>query len=320
MLKIPMDRAGLVSVIVPFFNPADFLKEAIQSVFEQSYGSWELLLIDDGSSDASSHLARQYSAEHPEKVRYLDHAEHQNRGQSASRNLGICHAKGEYIAFLDADDVWLPHKLEEQLAILNAQPEAGMVYGASQYWTSWTGNSEDLQRDYFPNLGVAADTLIRPLTLLTLSLKATAPTPCPSNILLRRKIVEDVGGFEETFRRTYLRFEMYEDQAFLAKVYINTPVFVASGYWDKYRQHPNSCVSVMTQAGEKYSAGLFYLKWLSSYLANHGIKDVELWQALREKRSRYRRQFLSQWLGRPRQNIRKLWDLLQLCFSRRLLE
>ena len=298
---------GFVSVVVPFFNAGNFLEEAIQSVFAQSYHNWELLLVDDGSHDAGSQIARRHAAGHPEAVHYLNHAGHQNRGQSASRNLGVRHAKGEYIAFLDADDCWFPRKLEEQVAILNAHPEAGMVYGASEYWSSWTGNAEDLQRDYFAKLGVPADTLIRPLVLLTLSLKATAPTPCPSNILLRRKIVEDVGGFEETFRRSHL---MYEDQAFLAKVYIHTSVFVSGRYWDRYRQHPDSCVSVVTRAGQKYSAGLFYLKWLSSYLDTHGVKDVELWRALRKKRSRYRAAVLSRWLEHTCRIITRPRDVL----------
>lgn len=302
-----MGGEGLVSVVVPFFNAANFLEEAIQSVLAQSYRNWELLLVDDGSHDAGSEIARRHAAEHPEAVHYFNHAGHQNRGQSVSRNLGVRHAKGEYIAFLDADDVWFLHKLEEQVAILNAHPEAGMVYGASEYWSSWTGNAEDLQRDCFAKLGVPADTLIGPLVLLTLSLEARAPTPCPSNILLRRKIVEDVGGFEESFQRNRL---MYEDQAFLAKVYIHTSVFVSGRYWDRYRQHPDSCVSVVTRAGKKYSAGLFYLKWLSSYLATHGVKDAELWQALRRKRSRYRAAALSQWLEQAHRIITRPRDLL----------
>jgi glycosyltransferase involved in cell wall biosynthesis len=311
-----MNRDALVSIVVPFLNPGGFLEEAIQSVFAQSYHSWELLLVDDGSSDISSQTAGDYAGGYPEKVRYFEHAGHKNRGQSASRNLGIRHARGEYVAFLDADDVWLPHKLAEQVTILNARSDAGMVYGASQYWSSWTGNPEDRQRDYLAKLGVTADTLIRPVALLTLSLEATAPTPCPSNILLRRKIVEAVGGFEEAFRRKYLTFEMYEDQAFLAKIYVKTSVFVASGCWDRYRQHPYSCVSVMTRAGEKYSAGLFYLKWLSSYLHDHGIKDAELWHALRKKRSHYRKQWLLQRLGGVRQKLKNSWDFAQLCMGR----
>jgi glycosyltransferase involved in cell wall biosynthesis len=85
------------------------------------------LLVDDGSTDASTKIARRYAEQYPERVRYLEHDGHQNRGMSASRNLGIRHAKGKYIGFLDADDVWLPEKLAEQTTILSLYPDAAMV-------------------------------------------------------------------------------------------------------------------------------------------------------------------------------------------------
>ena len=275
----------MVSAIVIFLNEDKFLREAIESVFTQTYDNWELLLVDDGSTDGSTAIARRYAAQHPEKVCYLEHEGHQNRGACASRNLGVRNAKGEYVALLDADDVWLPYKLEQQVAILDSHPEAVMVYGATQYWHSWTGNSEDVGRDYVPNLGIEPDTLVRPPTLLTLSLESRAHTPCPSDVLLRREIVERVGGFEEGFRGIY---QLYEDQAFLAKVYLKAPVFVASECWDKYRLHPDSCVSVVKRVRQKYAVGLFYLNWLENYLAEQGIKNIEIRRALRNKRLRYR--------------------------------
>src|SRR3954449_4406587 len=105
----------VVSVIIIFLNAEQFLREAVESVFGQLYDKWELLLVDDGSTDGSTQLARRYAAHPSGKVRYLEHAGHQNRGMSAARNLGIRHAGGEYIGFLDADDVWLPQKLQEQV-------------------------------------------------------------------------------------------------------------------------------------------------------------------------------------------------------------
>src|SRR5918997_3094056 len=142
-----MNSKPLVSSVMIFLNAEKFIEEAIESVFAQTHDNWELLLVDDGSSDDSSQIALRYAERHPEKVRYLEHPGHRNRGMSASRNLGIRHAKGEYIALLDSDDVWLPHKLQQQVAILDAAPEAGMVYGLSQYWHSWTGKPQDIQRD-----------------------------------------------------------------------------------------------------------------------------------------------------------------------------
>src|SRR5215203_3938514 len=133
----------LVSSVMIFLNAEKFIEEAIESVFAQTYDNWELLLVDDGSSDDSSQIALRYAERYPERVRYLEHPGHQNRGMSASRNLGVSQAKGEYIALLDADDVWLPRTLEQQAIILDSHPEAGMVYGSAQYWYGWTGDPED---------------------------------------------------------------------------------------------------------------------------------------------------------------------------------
>ena len=145
-----MSSNELVSVIIPFLNAEKFLQETMASVFAQTYENWQLLLVDDGSSDASAEIARQCAKEHPGKVYYFDHDEHQNRGVCFSRNLGVRKAEGEYVALCDADDVWLPHKLERQVAILRAHPAAGLVFGVSQYWVSWTGKPEDLNGDRMP--------------------------------------------------------------------------------------------------------------------------------------------------------------------------
>src|SRR5215207_7546630 len=135
-----MNSRPLVSSIIIFLNEERFIEEAIESVFAQTYDNWELLLVDDGSTDGSTQHALQYAERYPGKVRYLEHPGHQNRGMTVSRNLGVDHAEGEYIALLDADDVWLEHKLEQQVAIMNSHPEVGMVYGNQQYWYSWTGD------------------------------------------------------------------------------------------------------------------------------------------------------------------------------------
>src|SRR5262249_6096994 len=98
----------LVSVVTPFWNARSFIAEAIESVLAQEFQSWELLLVDDGATDGSTDIARDYAGRFPEKIRYLEHEGHANRGSSCARNLGIRDAKGAYIAFLDADDVWTP--------------------------------------------------------------------------------------------------------------------------------------------------------------------------------------------------------------------
>jgi len=268
----------LVSAITIFFNAEKFFAEAIESVLGQTYDNWELLLADDGSTDRSTEIAKKYATEYPIQVRYLEHQGHRNRGMSATRNLGIRHSKGKYIAFLDADDVWLPHKLERQVAIFECYPKAGMVYGATQYWYSWTGLPEDLERDHVPDLGVPHDTLFEPPTPLTLLYPlGEASAPCPSDLMLRYELVKRVDGFEESFTGQY---QLYEDQAFLAKVYLNAAVIASGEHWTRYRIHADSCMSTVERAGQYHSVRLRFLNWLAEYFSSQGVSDSELWKAL----------------------------------------
>lgn len=278
-----MSRQPSVSVIIIFLNAERFLPEAVASVFTQTYQAWELLLVDDGSTDLSTDLAQGYTAQHPERVRYLEHAGHENRGMSASRNLGLSQARGEYVAFLDADDVWLERKLERQMAIMDARPGVDMVYGNTQFWRSWTGNPEDRQRDLPRGIGIEPNTLFKPPALLTRCYPlGEAPSPATCSMLMRRKIVEQVGGFEPVFRG------LFEDQAFLAKLYLHAAIFAADECWDKYRLHPDSCVSVAMRDGQHKAARQFFLQWLADYLVAQGIKDDAVWRALRQALWPYR--------------------------------
>jgi glycosyltransferase involved in cell wall biosynthesis len=280
-----------VSVIINFLDEEQFIREAVQSVFAQTYPDWELLLVDDGSADGSTDIARQYAAQHPGKVRYLEHEGHQNRGASAARNLGIGNARGRYIAFLDADDVWLSEKLEQQVAVLDSQPEAALVYGATQWWYSWTGKPEDMQRDRVCSLRVQPHTLFKPPTLLSLFLRGETAVPCTCSILVRREVIESVGGFEEAFR------DLYDDQVFYAKVSLASSFFVSGGCWDRYRQHPDSCCAVAKRTGQERSARLAFLTWLEEYLRQQECKDAEVWRALCEELWPYRHPILSSLSG-----------------------
>ena len=280
----------LVSVIVPFLNAEKFIQETIESVFSQTYKEWELLLVDDGSTDNSTKIALNYEKENPDKVHYLEHDKHLNKGSSATRNLGIKNARGKYITFLDADDVWVENKLEEQVEILEAYTEASMVYGNTKYWYSWTGDPEDLKRDFIVNYNMNLNTLVSPPKLLILALESKTITPNPSNIMVRRDVALNVGGFEDAFRG------MHDDQAFLAKLFITTSVYAADRCWDFYRKHPDSLSTVAIIKGEKASAELFYLTWLEKYLFAQGINNISLWRALRYRKLRYRHPILSRLL------------------------
>lgn len=264
----------LVSVVVPFRDAGPFLVEAIESVRAQSYERWEMELVDDGSRDQSADIARRYAAAEPERIRCVQHEGGANLGISASRNAGIRRARGAFIAFLDADDVWLPNKLTEQVALLIANPDVGMLYGETQYWYSWTGRPEDLDRDIYPSLGVDDTTVVSPPEMLVRCLLGKAAVPCTCSVLARRDAVELVGGFEERFTG------MFEDQAFYAKIMLHERILVATERWDRYRRHPGSVYSVAKRAGTVREARLRYLAWLRDYLATNGRATGAVWDAL----------------------------------------
>jgi glycosyltransferase involved in cell wall biosynthesis len=273
----------LVSTVMIFLNAERFLAEAVESVFAQTYERWELLLVDDGSTDGSSDVAKRYADEHADKVSYLEHPRHENRGMSASRNVGIRNARGEFVALLDADDVWLPQKLAEQVALARTHPDTGMICGATEYWWSW---SDPKRNNVIIPLGARLDALHQPPELsLALYPLGRGAAPCPSDLLIRRDVCERVGGFEEHFRR---ELQMYEDQAFLAKVYIGTPVYVAATLWDRHRQHTASCVSTVTRAGHYHAVRHFFLNWFAEYLRERNNDESTLWQALEQALWPYR--------------------------------
>lgn len=277
----------LVSVVVPFFNAGNFIEEAVASVFAQTYNHWELLLVDDGSTDCSTAIACDLVRRFPHRVRYLEHQNHQNRGISASRNLGLHHAQGELITFLDADDLMLPSKLEAQAAILASQPDIGMICGARINWYYAAPFSADAISTRAPRstghapfsfqgLDVEVQTVFRPPSLLICLLQRK---DIPYSILLRREVGVKVGGFDEEFT------DMYEDHAFLAKCFLNVSAVVAHRCTGVYRVHRGSFTENRIESGtyhptEPHRAREKFLKWVRRYLEREGVTDPEVWRVL----------------------------------------
>jgi len=283
-----------VSVIIIVFNGAAFLREAIDSVLAQTFDDYELLVVDDGSTDDTLAIAEHAQGENPDRIRVLRHAGGVNRGMSATRNLGIAHARGEFIAFLDADDVWLPQKLAEQVAIMRADPAAALVYGRALIWRSWQTRSE--ADDFYYDLGVEPGRVHEPPQLFLRQLRNIDQTPTTSGSLLRRSLIEAVGGFEPVFQA------MFEDQVFFSKALLSHAAYVSDATWFKYRQHDSSASARSEAAGADERSRIRYLQWLTGYLESQPGRANEL----RAVRSTLRDARLSHFTLSVRRALRRL--------------
>lgn len=124
-------HSPLISVIIPVYNLENYLHEAIDSVLCQTYQNFELIVVDDGSIDTSRDIILQYAKQVPQKFRYVFQ---ENQGAAAARNKGIKLAQGEWIAFLDGDDVWKPYKLERQLKFAEDHPTTNILSSLAEVY------------------------------------------------------------------------------------------------------------------------------------------------------------------------------------------
>ena len=281
-----------VSAIIIFLDGAGFIAQAIDSVLAQAGVDLELLLVDDGSTDGATQIAEAYAGADPARVRVLWHPGRANLGMSASRNLGLAQARGELVAFLDADDLWLPGKIAAQVAIFQADPSLALVYGKTLIWHSWDAAQVHLQ-DHFVPLGVEPGTRHAPAALLANLLRNRFQTPTTCNAILSRAACLAIGGFDEAFRG------MYEDQAFFARLYLDHPVFVAGDCWAWYRQH------VRPSPPFRRAAYFKERRQLLEHVYRHvrprwAALDDATREVLRIERFNARYPVLAAWIGPPR--------------------
>jgi glycosyltransferase involved in cell wall biosynthesis len=168
----------LVSVVIPTYNYGKFIGEALKSVFEQTVQSFEIIVIDDGSTDDTKSIIESFGG----KVRYFFQSQ---QGPARARNKGIKESHGEYIAFLDADDLWLPTKLEKQIRLFQANPRLGMAL-TDNYLFDEAG----IYRDYVNK----KEYLITGDVVANIFINSGVVTP---TVMVRREVFDRVGLFEE---------------------------------------------------------------------------------------------------------------------------
>lgn len=167
----------MVSVIIPTYNRAVFLLEAVESVYQQTFQDFELIVVDDGSTDETAKALKRYE----DRLLYR----HQdNQGVSAARNLGLQMARGKWVAFLDSDDLWLPEKLETQTGFFSQNPEA-VICQTEEIWIR-NGRRVNPQKKHRKFSG----NIFAPSLLLCLV--------SPSAVMIQRDLFDQVGYFDET--------------------------------------------------------------------------------------------------------------------------
>ena len=171
-----------VSVIIPTYNRTNLLPRAIKSVLNQTFKDFELIIVDDCSTDNTEEVIRKFQ----KKDKRIKHIRHEkNRGLSAVRNTGIRITKGEYIGFLDDDDEWLPEKLEKQIKLFSSSPDKKLGFVACDY-LEINSNTGAVFRYNIPKYKNAFKTLLKSTSLCN-----------SSNTIVKRNVLDDVGFFDE---------------------------------------------------------------------------------------------------------------------------
>jgi glycosyltransferase involved in cell wall biosynthesis len=273
----------LVSVIVPCYNAAEFLEEALRSVLAQSYPEVEVLVVDDGSTDNSAEIARRFP------VRYI---RQENRGLSEARNTGIRESKGSYLVFLDADDRLKPRAIETGLAALAPRPDCALTVGDHVFIAPDSSYLADSVKER--HLHSHYEALLRSNFIEMIS-----------SVLFRRSIFDEVGGFDATLR-------VAEDYELYLRIARGWPICCHPVIVAEYRMHGTN---TSRDSELMLTTTLQVLKSQARYLDNDPGRLIAFRAGVKSWRKQYGRQLASE-LARSYSTLRMnhlLRKLVRLC-------
>ena len=215
----------VISVVIPVYNGEHTILNTIASIQQQTFSDFEIIVIDDGSTDGT--VERVNTVQDP-RLKVFSYS---NGGLPVARNRGISRSTGEFITFIDADDLWTPDKLELQLAALRQHPEAGLVY-------SWTASMDETGENFYPGISASYEGNVYPQLLLTNFIASG------SNAMLRRDVIDAVGEFDAELRSC-------EDWEYWLRIAARWPFAVVRKPQILYRQ-TSGAMSSKVEVMEKY--------------------------------------------------------------------
>jgi glycosyltransferase involved in cell wall biosynthesis len=212
----------LFSIIMPTYNRVHYIADAIQSVLVQSYKNWELIVVDDASTDNTKEIINEFLHK-SQQIHYIK--QDKNRGPSAARNVGISKARGEYIAFLDSDDIWHPEKLSQFMKLILKYPRGKLFYSDLRIFEG----DEIMPKTYFqqqeipPMQGHISIHLIPFVPVL------------PSAVVIKKEVFHRIGLFDEDVF-------VAEDIDIVSRIIKKYPIYFVGMPLTYYRIHPGQIV------------------------------------------------------------------------------
>lgn len=212
-MHIPVSRPK-VSVVIPTYNSEQFIRQTIDSVFNQSYHDFEVIVVDDGSSDRIDRIISSYGSR-------LTYIRKKNEGISVARNTGIAQAQGEYIAFIDHDDIWLPEKLEEQMALLEDNKAIGLCFSDAYIISEGGERSRNLFKICPPHSGIVFKQLLQENFIPVLT------------VVVKKEVFKKIGLFNP-------HYKIAEDWDLFLRITKQYPVAFINRPLAEYRVHKRS--------------------------------------------------------------------------------
>lgn len=237
----------LVSVIIPVFNNANTLDDALSSVFAQDYDNLEVIVINDGSSDNSKDVLSKFS----DTIRLIEQT---NSGSAVARTRGIKEAKGKYIAFIDADDMWTQWKISSQVKYLEKHKDIGMVFNA---WLEIHGENDRLPIFSSESDLSAVDETVSGWIYTKLLLECIVHT---SSVLMLKRLCDEIGDFDANLK-------CGQDYDYWIRASQITKITKLRSILSGYRIHPDSITNKMSE--KNYEAAV-----LSKAISNYGLCDA----------------------------------------------